>query len=883
MAGVVSIAPFYYIHVLDNNTNVARVIAGPIRFTPNESEKVIEGPVEMVKVPPRCYVEILNPHVRKADGTPEEDDYGQVKLSHGDTEFRLHDDFPEPFPLYPGEKQNGVVEFLTVVEKNNAIRLRASRNFTDTNAAGEVFERQAGDEWLFEGPGTYIPRVEVEQVEAVTALVVSEGQALQLRARRATVDQSGVARKAGAEWLVRAPGAYLPGVDEQLVRACAAHVITRDRALHLRAKRAFMDCYKIPRKAGEEWLVTLEETDSHIIDVDEELVGSVEATTLTNQQYAVVLNPVVKGKQLLGAKQLRHGPASFFLSPGEELEDGIQEVVVLADDEALLLQAVEEFEEEVVGDSAATAAPPPPDGEEEGAGEAKRAEGGTGKVLRRPGDRWMVYGPRDYVPPVSVEVVETRKAIPLDLIEGIYVRDARSGQVRAVVGETYMLKPTEELWEKELPPEVERLLAKQRLGQNFVPPAAAAAGEMNLFTPDPEEAPARDKTRVVTFRAAENSAVQVYDYKQKAARVVFGPDLILLMPDEQFSVLSLSGDKPKRPNVITSLCLNLGPDFMTDVIAVETSDHARLRLKLSYNWHFDVGREDPDREKIFSVRDFTGDACKTIASRVRGAVAMETFDNFHKHSARVIRVSVFGEDEMGKIKGNLVFCANSLVITNVDIQSVEPVEEDTRLSLQKSVQMAIEITTKSQEARARHDAHREEEEAKGLLQQQKLKNEAQAEESRKRLLALRAESAAIETSGQAQAEAKARAQAAGIEGEAAVERARLRAEARAVEAERRLAEAREARADAAAHLERMNRLEVEKARALGEIEEEQFRGRVAALGAGTIAAIARAGPQAQAELLGGLGLSGFMITDGKNPINLFNTAQGMIANGAGGM
>ncbi|CAM9187315.1 unnamed protein product, partial [Heterosigma akashiwo] len=104
---------------------------------------------------------------------------------------------------------------------------------------------------------------------------------------------------------------------------------------------------------------------------------------------------------------------------------------------------------------------------------------------------------------------------------------------------------------------------------------------------------------------------------------------------------------------------------------------------------------------------------------------METFDNFHKHSARVIRVSVFGEDEMGKIKGNLVFCANSLVITNVDIQSVEPVEEDTRLSLQKSVQMAIEITTKSQEARARHDAHREEEEAKGLLQQQKLKNEAQ--------------------------------------------------------------------------------------------------------------------------------------------------------------
>ena len=33
---------------------------------------------------------------------------------------------------------------------------------------------------------------------------------------------------------------------------------------------------------------------------------------------------------------------------------------------------------------------------------------------RVPGDRWMVYGPRDYVPPVEVEVVEKRKKIPLD-------------------------------------------------------------------------------------------------------------------------------------------------------------------------------------------------------------------------------------------------------------------------------------------------------------------------------------------------------------------------------------------------------------------------------------------------------------------------------------
>ena len=67
-------------------------------------------------------------------------------------------------------------------------------------------------------------------------------------------------------------------------------------------------------------------------------------------------------------------------------------------------------------------------------------------------------------------------------------------------------------------------------------------------------------------------------------RVVFGPELVMLGPDEQFTQLSLSGGKPKRPNVIKSLCLLLGPDFCTDIITVETSDHARLSLQLSYNW-----------------------------------------------------------------------------------------------------------------------------------------------------------------------------------------------------------------------------------------------------------------------------------------------------------
>ena len=74
---------------------------------------------------------------------------------------------------------------------------------------------------------------------------------------------------------------------------------------------------------------------------------------------------------------------------------------------------------------------------------------------------------------------------------------------------------------------------------------------------------------------------------------------------------------------------------------------------------------------------------------------------------------MFGLDENGKVRDRFGFSQNNLVITSIDIQSVEPVDQRTRDSLQKSVQLAIEITTNSQEAAARHEAERLEQEAKG--------------------------------------------------------------------------------------------------------------------------------------------------------------------------
>jgi major vault protein len=254
-----------------------------------------------------------------------------------------------------------------------------------------------------------------------------------------------------------------------------------------------------------------------------------------------------------------------------------------------------------------------------------------------------------------------------------------------------------------------------------------------------------------------------------------------------------------------------------------------------------------------------------------------SFDYFHRTSAKIIRSAVFGTDENEKIRNKFHFSANNLIITNIDIQSVEPVDQRTRDSLQKSVQLAIEITTKSQEAAARQESARLEQEAMGRLERQKISDEAAAERSRRELIQLQAESAAVESTGQASAEAKARAEAANIEGQAAVKQAELSAQAQKIKSDSELNTLKKKQESDLSHQKALNELEIAKSRDLADIEAKKFKDIVDAIGSETIKSMAEAGPSMQAKLLQGLGLKSFLITDGNSPINLFNTAQGLIS------
>lgn len=639
-----------YVHIKDTITNITYLLEGPKNYALKSNEVIVQNVTKYIQLGNSQYIKIRNPVIRNEKGEVLFETFGQVKLNYGEVEYRNFNDYKDPFPLYPGETVDGSISDFITVQANTAIKLRAIYPHFDEV---KKKQRRPGEVFMYRGPLNYIPNKNATVEATLKAIIILPNTAIRLRAVNDTEDLNGVKRLAGEEWLIKEEGSYIPNINEIFVNKENAHTLTDKTAILLSALANFTDIYGIKREAGSEWLVTIENADQHICDVNEKFIEKRDIIVLSSRQYCVVLNPYEKGVCQYGEKRLIKGERSFFLQPRESIEmNKIFEITVLEENDALLLQANEPYLD--------------------------------GDVHRQPGDKWLIKGPCEFIKPLQLQILEERKALPLDENEGIYVRDRNTGEIKTVSGQTYLLKEFEELWEKELSPQVEDLLHAQTTGVIFSSAQVNQKGEYS-YDKGQGSSTRRVRHKIVTFRAPDNSAVQLFDYKNKTKRYVFGPELVKLSPHEEFTVFSLSGKRPKQENVIQNLALLLGPDFMTDIIEVETRDHARLTLNLSYSWKFEVLDRNNAEEcyKIFKCNDFVGDACKIIAAKIRTAVSSVPFETFHKGSAAIVRSAVFGRDEKGNTNSFLKFTANNLLITNVDIQAQEPSDVKTRENLRK--------------------------------------------------------------------------------------------------------------------------------------------------------------------------------------------------------
>lgn len=138
------------------------------------------------------------------------------------------------------------------------------------------------------------------------------------------------------------------------------------------------DVYGTKRPAGSQWLIGVEQTNCHILDVNEKFEKEVQIISLSNRQYCYVENPILKGSRKFGQKELRKGEMKFFLQPGESLENGkINDVIVLGEDEAVILKAIADYKDD------------------------KGKEYPAGSI-------WMKNGPCDFIPPIEVQIVDQK-------------------------------------------------------------------------------------------------------------------------------------------------------------------------------------------------------------------------------------------------------------------------------------------------------------------------------------------------------------------------------------------------------------------------------------------------------------------------------------------
>lgn len=99
---------------------------------------------------------------------------------------------------------------------------------------------------------TYLPRIELSLGQVIKPKIIEKNTALRIRAKRSCNDYKGIPRKDGEEWLIREQGFYLPRIDEEIVNEnlIPAMIITDTQAIHLKATQTFKDIYGITRNAG---------------------------------------------------------------------------------------------------------------------------------------------------------------------------------------------------------------------------------------------------------------------------------------------------------------------------------------------------------------------------------------------------------------------------------------------------------------------------------------------------------------------------------------------------------------------------------------------------------------------------------------------------------
>ena len=213
-----------------------------------------------------------------------------------------------------------------------------------------------------------------------------------------------------------------------------------------------------------------------------------------------------------------------------------------------------------------------------------------------------------------------------------------------------------------------------------------------------------------------------------ARRVVQGPQTVLLDYDETPEILELSTGKPKTTDhMLRTAYLRTTANKIGDVIEVDTADHCKFQVKLSYRMDFTGNKP----ELWFAVENYVKFLCDNMRSRLKNAVRRVGVEQFYADSTDIIRETVLKEATDGSF-GPRLFPENGMQVYDVEVLMVKLVDQDIEALIAKSQRAIIQTTIAIANQRRTLEAGKEEEAIKQQMAEVRY-------ETNKRLLELEAE------------------------------------------------------------------------------------------------------------------------------------------------
>lgn len=151
-------------------------------------------------------------------------------------------------------------------------------------------------------------------------------------------------------------------------------------------------------------------------------------------------------------------------------------------------------------------------------------------------------------------------------------------------------------------------------------------------------------------------------------RVEQGPKTILLDYDETLEVLELSTGKPKTTDDLKkTVYLRIKNNKVSDIIRVDTKDHAPIDIKLSFRVDF-----EGDPELWFDSDNYVKLLCDHVRSMLKGAIRQKEVEDFYSNGEAIIRDIILGAKDAETGERELLrFKENGMVVKDVEVLSVQ--------------------------------------------------------------------------------------------------------------------------------------------------------------------------------------------------------------------